>query len=167
MTLITDLTAAGLTVAAAESLTGGAVCTELSREPGSSRVFLAGVVSYSLTAKERILGVDPALLSRMGPVHPDVACAMALGVARLVGADIGVSTTGVAGPEPHGGREPGDAFVGWWTEGRSGAVPVRIPGDRRAVVSGVTAIAVAVLGQLATAGVPDPRTLGPGVVADS
>lgn len=167
MSLISELAAAGLTVAAAESLTGGAVCTRLSREPGSSRVFLGGVVSYSLTAKERILGVDPVLLSRTGPVHPDVARAMAEGVAQLVGADIGVSTTGVAGPEPHGGHGPGDAFVGWWIRGSSGAIALRIPGDRDTVVSGVTAVAVTLVGQLAASGAPDLMTLGPGVVADS
>ncbi len=167
MSLVAELTTAGLTVAAAESLTGGAVCVELTRIPGSSRVFLGGVIAYSVSAKEQVLGVDPALLSRTGPVHPDVARAMAAGVARLMGADMGVSTTGVAGPEPHGGHEPGDAFVGWWTAQRSGALAVRIPGSRDAIVAGVTAVAVALVRQLATSGAPDPPTLGSGVVACS
>lgn len=162
MTLIELLAAARLTVAVAESLTGGTVCAELSREPGSSEVFLGGVVAYSVAAKERLLSVDRDLLAHAGPVDPKVAVAMAEGVARVTGADLAVATTGVAGPSPHGGRPPGEAYIGWWLRGRSGCLQVHAPGDRRQVITTVSNVTLDLVRDLADAGVP--RATAAGVV---
>jgi len=108
---VADLVARGLTVACAESLTGGLVCATLTSVPGSSATVRGGVVSYATDVKADVLGVDPERLREVGPVDDLVAEQMALGVARLLGADVGLSTTGVAGPGPADGMPAGTVFV--------------------------------------------------------
>lgn len=103
---------AGVAVACAESLTGGAVASAIVAVPGASEVFLGGAVTYATEMKAQVLGVDPALLVDPGPVSAEVAIAMAAGARRLTGADVAVSTTGVAGPDPHAGHEPGEYVIG-------------------------------------------------------
>lgn len=97
------LRAAGLTVAVAESCTGGLVAKRLTDVPGSSDYFLGGVTAYANRVKSEVLGVPAEMLAAHGAVSPEVAAAMAEGVCRLVGADCALSTTGVAGPD--GGSE--------------------------------------------------------------
>jgi len=94
------LTKAGLTVATAESCSGGIVAKRLTDLPGSSKVFLGGVVSYANAAKEALLGVPSTLLEAEGAVSAPVAEAMAKGIRATLGSDLAVSTTGVAGPGP-------------------------------------------------------------------
>lgn len=101
----------GESLAAAESLTGGLVAAELTSVPGASRCFRGSVTAYATPLKRDVLGVDGALLDERGAVDPDVAQAMAVGVRRVLGADWGVSTTGVAGPEPQDGKPVGTVFV--------------------------------------------------------
>lgn len=109
--LVARLTAAGLTVACAESLTGGLVVATLVSVPGASVVVRGGVVAYATDLKARLLGVDRGLLEVEGAVHPEVAREMARGVVELVGADYGLATTGVAGPDPQDGRPVGEVHV--------------------------------------------------------
>ncbi|MFQ5449153.1 MAG: competence/damage-inducible protein A [Nitrospinaceae bacterium] len=97
------LRAKQLTLSVAESCTGGLVGHRLTQVPGSSDYFLEGAVTYSNDAKKNRLGVDEALLARFGAVSREVALAMAEGIRRSSGADIGLSVTGIAGPA--GGRE--------------------------------------------------------------
>ncbi len=149
---VATLRAAGLTVAAAESLTGGQVCVALSEAAGSSSVFVGGVVTYTVETKVRLLGVDAELLARHGPVAPEVAQQMASAAKRRTGADVAVATTGVAGPQPHGGHPPGFAYIGWAVADRQGAVEVRLSGDRATVRSGVTQLALGVVEQCARVG---------------
>ncbi len=92
----------GLTVSAAESCTGGMVAAALTDIPGSSDVFLAGVVTYSNAAKTALLGVPAELIQRTGAVSEEVAAAMAEGARVRAFSDLAVSTTGIAGP---GGSE--------------------------------------------------------------
>lgn len=94
------LTKAGLTVSSAESCSGGLVSKRLTDLPGSSKVFLGGVVSYANSAKETLLGVPATLLEAEGAVSAPVAEAMAKGIRAALGSDLAVSTTGVAGPGP-------------------------------------------------------------------
>ena len=89
----------GLTLAAAESCTGGLIAKQLTDIPGASQVFLGGVVSYTNHVKEQVLHVPAALLDRCGAVSAPVARAMALGARVLTGADLAVSVTGLAAPE--------------------------------------------------------------------
>ena len=102
---------AGLTIACAESLTGGALCAALVSVPGASAVLRGGVVAYAADVKADVLGVDPELIERYGVVSTEVAVAMADRVRILLGADVGLATTGAAGPEPHGGMAPGTVAV--------------------------------------------------------
>ncbi|MGA4839225.1 CinA family protein [Streptomyces sp. G45] len=101
----------GQTLAVAESLTGGLVAADLTAAPGSSHAFRGSVTAYATELKQRVLGVDGALLAARGAVDADVALQMAAGVRTLLGADWGVATTGVAGPEPQDGQPVGTVFV--------------------------------------------------------
>lgn len=101
----------GQSVAVAESLTGGELCSRLVAVPGVSAVLRGGVVAYATDLKASLLGVDGHLLARHGAVHAEVAAAMARGVADRLGADWGVATTGVAGPQPQDGHQPGTVHV--------------------------------------------------------
>mgnify|MGYP000045871723 CR=1 FL=1 len=109
--LIARLASRGFTVAVAESLTGGLLCAELTEVPGASAVVRGGVVAYAADIKASALGVSEQLLSDVGAVDGDVALAMATGVAHKLGADIGLSTTGVAGPDQQGGKPVGTVFI--------------------------------------------------------
>ncbi len=93
-----------MTLATAESCTGGLIGHRLTNVPGSSEYFLGGVVAYSYDAKEHLLGVQHNTLYDHGAVSPETAIEMARGVRRALGADIGLSVTGIAGP---GGGLPG------------------------------------------------------------
>ncbi|MGG5260506.1 CinA family protein [Phycicoccus avicenniae] len=132
----------GLGVATAESLTGGLVCAALTDVPGSSAVVRGGVVSYATDVKASVLGVDVGLLAARGAVDPDVAVAMAEGVRRLLGSDLAVATTGVAGPDPADGQPVGTVFVG--VAGPAGTAVERhaLSGDRAAVRSASVAAAL-------------------------
>ncbi len=109
--IISALSEQGRTLAIAESLTGGMVSASLVAIAGASAVLRGAVVAYATNLKKDILGVDPDLLSAKGPVDPDVAGQMALGVRKLMGADFGLATTGVAGPGPADGAPAGRVFV--------------------------------------------------------
>jgi nicotinamide-nucleotide amidase len=133
--LIRHLTARGLTVAVAESLTGGLLAAELIRPAGASAVVRGGVVAYATAVKSSILGVDTELLAEQGAVHPLVAEQMAAGVRRVLSvdgreADIGISTTGVAGPDPQDGRQPGTVFLGLSMAGGTRSIGLTLAGDR-------------------------------------
>lgn len=122
----------GATVAAAESLTGGLLGGELTGMPGSSSTFVGGVVVYATRLKHSLLGVPERLLAAHGAVHPDVAAAMATGVRERLGATYGLAVTGVAGPDPQGGRPVGTVHAAVAGPGdevvvRSPVLPV--PGD--------------------------------------
>jgi nicotinamide-nucleotide amidase len=105
------------TLACAESLTGGGLGARLTSVPGASAVFLGSAVTYATEAKRSVLGVSAATLEGSGPVSRECAAEMAAGARRLFGADVGVATTGAAGPEPHGGAEPGTVWVALDAEG--------------------------------------------------
>lgn len=114
--VIAALTQQARTLAIAESLTGGALSAELVSVPGASAVLRGAVIAYDTALKSSLLGVPPAVLAQHGPVHAEVAALMAEGVrgAAAVGghpADVGLATTGVAGPDAQGGAPVGLVFV--------------------------------------------------------
>lgn len=126
------------TIAVAESLTGGGLAAELTRVPGASAVVLGAAVAYATELKHTLLGVDADLLLREGPVDPEVARQLAAGVReRLAGdgrpADLGLSTTGVAGPDPQGGRAVGTVYVGVASAAGVRSVEFRLSGDRQSI----------------------------------
>ncbi|MGX1912227.1 CinA family protein [Streptomyces phaeochromogenes] len=105
------LTVRGETLAVAESLTGGLVAADLAAVPGASKAFRGSVTAYATDLKRDVLGVDATLLDQRGAVDPQVAAQMAAGARKVLGADWGIATTGVAGPEPQGGQPVGTVFV--------------------------------------------------------
>ncbi|WP_371328276.1 CinA family protein [Demequina sp. NBRC 110056] len=134
--------AAQVTLATAESLTGGALCSSLVDTPGASAVVLGGVVAYDAKLKHSVLGVDAALLRDHGVVSEATAAAMAAGVREVTGADVGVATTGAAGPEAHDGAAPGTVCLAVSTDGRTVARTLMVPGDRAQVRAGAVTAAL-------------------------
>ena len=130
-----ELLARGMTIAVAESLTGGLVASRLVSLAGASQWFRGGVVAYDPAVKQKLLGVGD------GPVvSEETAAAMARGVAQAMGTTVGLGFTGVAGPEASEGQAPGTVCIGWWikhADGKGGGVAgsqtVQLPGDREQV----------------------------------
>lgn len=109
------------TVAVAESLTGGLLSAYLTGVSGASTVFRGGLIPYASDLKATLVGVEPSLLARSA-VQPAVAEQLADGVRRRLGAQIGLATTGVAGPDRQDGQPVGTAWVGWASTSAVGAV---------------------------------------------
>ncbi len=141
--LIEALRERKLTLATAESCTGGMVGARITAIAGSSDVYLGGVVSYANDAKATLLGVPPDTIERHGAVSEETARAMAAGVAARLGADVTVAVTGVAGP---GGGSPEKPVGTVWFAWKVGAViearRVGFPGDRRQVRTRATQAAI-------------------------
>ncbi|HEY8719827.1 nicotinamide-nucleotide amidohydrolase family protein [Pengzhenrongella sp.] len=131
--LLAALCARRWTVAVAESLTGGLVCASLVDIAGASKTVRGGVVAYATDLKTSLLGVDGDLLAARGAVDPDVAGAMAAGVRERLGADVGLATTGVAGPGATDGHGPGTVHVAVATADGVRVGSAQLPGDRHAV----------------------------------
>lgn len=138
---------AGLLIATAESLTGGALVARLVDVPGASDVVVGGAVCYSCGAKRRVLGVDGAELERTGAVTASVAQAMAQGALALYECDLAVATTGVAGPgADERGTPAGTVFLALARRGGSARVrELALPGGRPEVRSGTVEAALAML----------------------
>lgn len=135
---IEALTRREATIAVAESLTGGLLASELISVPGASVVVQGGVVAYATELKARLLGVDAALLDRVGAVDAEVARQMARGARERLGPDsspatYGLATTGVAGPEPQDGHAPGVAFIALASASEESVRALRLHGDRAAI----------------------------------
>ncbi|QTV79565.1 CinA family protein [Microbacterium sp. NIBRBAC000506063] len=125
----------GWTIGVAESLTGGDLVSALVSVPGASNALRGGVVAYATPLKHSLLGVDAALLAAHGAVHPEVARQMAEGVRAAVAvdgkpADVGVSTTGVAGPDPQDGQPVGTVHIAVATAAGTGIRSFLLEGDR-------------------------------------
>ncbi len=139
--LVAVLTARGETVAVAESLTGGLVVATLVGVPGASAVVRGGVVAYATPVKHTVLGVSADLLAEHGAVDPEVARQMASGVRTALAVDgvpatWGISTTGVAGPDPQDGKPVGTVFVGIASATGAEAYELHLEGDREAIRQG-------------------------------
>ncbi|MGN8246368.1 CinA family protein [Cellulomonas soli] len=134
--VLAALEARGWTVAAAESLTGGLVAATLVDVPGASRSVRGAVVAYATDLKTSLLGVDAHLLAQRGAVDPQVAVGMAEGVCARTGADVGLATTGVAGPDPQDGAAAGTVHVAVRTPLGTRVRSLHLVGDRAAVRRG-------------------------------
>ena len=144
--VLASLGRAGRSLAVAESLTGGLLAAALVDVPGASTVFRGGVVAYATDLKSALLGVDPALLDARGAVDPQVAAQMAAGVRKRLDADVGVSTTGVAGPDPQDGQSPGTVYVAVDVRGGPSQVrALKLTGDRAEIRSGTVRAALALV----------------------
>lgn len=126
------------TVGVAESLTGGLVVAELVTVPGASAVVRGGIVAYATDVKHSLLGVDAALLEAHGAIHPQVAAEMAEGVRARLGhdgapCDVGISTTGIAGPESPDGQPVGTVHIGIATAVGTHVVTLALEGSRERI----------------------------------
>ena len=147
--VLTALAARGESLAVAESLTGGLLAATVVDVPGASAVFRGGVVAYASDLKESVLGVPAGVVAVHGVVSAACAEAMAEGVRRLMGADWGLSTTGVAGPDPQEGHPAGTVFVGLaGPDGRLESLPLTLTGDRGAIRGGAVSAALARLAEI-------------------
>lgn len=132
--LLESLRQRELTVAVAESCTGGLVGERLTNVPGSSRSFLGGVIAYSNELKVDLVGVDPTLIGQHGAVSEPVVRAMAEGIADVAGAQIGIGVTGIAGPEGGSAEKPvGTVWFGYSIGGEVSAERRLIPGNREEI----------------------------------
>ncbi len=123
--LVRNLTDRGLTVACAESCTGGMIGERITAVPGASQVFLGGCITYTNDIKIKLLGVDPALIDAHTEVSAEVAAAMADGARRALGSDVAIATTGYAGPGGGTEQNPvGTVYIGVATA--KGASAVRV-----------------------------------------
>ncbi|HHY34024.1 MAG TPA: competence/damage-inducible protein A [Firmicutes bacterium] len=136
----------GLSLAVAESCTGGLVAHRITSVPGASRYFKMGLVAYGPRAKRECLGVKREDVERDDAVNPEVAVSMARGIRALAAADIGLSTTGFAGPSGGAPNAPvGTVYIGLaWPDGNYVEVQ-RYPGDRSTVISRGAQAALALL----------------------
>jgi nicotinamide-nucleotide amidase len=132
--VLTMLVGRSATVAVAESLTGGLIGAANTSVSGSSKAFRGGVIAYATDLKQALLAVPVDLLRREGAVHPQVAAAMAAGVARLCAATYGLAVTGVAGPEPQDGKPVGTVYAAvCGPGGRNWGRELRLYGSRERI----------------------------------
>lgn len=128
-TLVAGCTAAGLTLATAESLTAGLVAATVATVPGASAVLRGGLVVYATDLKHSLAGVDPEILAARGPVDPDVARELARGAALRCSADLGIGVTGVAGPDSQDGHPVGEVWIGVWGRRNGEVISEVVPLD--------------------------------------
>ncbi len=142
----------GLTLALAESCTGGFISARITDIPGSSDYFKGGVVAYDNGVKEKVLKVDARDLSVYGAVSPQVARAMALGARNLLGTDIGLSVTGIAGPGGGSPEKPvGLVYLGLSTPEATVDLELRFSGSRSEIRMKTVREALEMLRQYLTA----------------
>ena len=146
--LLAALVARGESVATAESLTGGLLAAAFTDVPGSSKAFRGGVVSYATDLKASLLGVPSGLLAARGAVDPGVAAAMAAGVRERCASTYGLATTGVAGPDPQDGAEPGTVHLAIASAAQAPMVrSLLLTGDRAAIRAATVAAALDLLAE--------------------
>lgn len=147
---ISRLRELGLTLAVAESLTGGLLLAEFVAVPGASEVLRGGVVAYATPLKSSLLGVDAELLDAEGAVHPEVARQMASNVRAVCAVDgvavsVGLATTGVAGPGAQDGKQPGTAYIAVAAGAVTAVEALRLSGTRAEIRAAVVSATIGLL----------------------
>lgn len=141
--LIKKMRKLGLSVATAESITGGGLGELLTSIPGSSEVFLGGVITYSDSSKVALLSIPRRTINKETAVSEAVARQMAENVRTLFKSDFGISTTGVAGPGKAYGQKAGSAWIAIASKRETVALQLSLGGDRGAVRQAVNESAIA------------------------
>lgn len=142
--VVEGLRARGWTVATAESLTAGLLASTLAEVPGCSDVLRGGIVAYQADVKSTVLGV-PATEVDAGVVRQAVAEAMASGARTSLRADVGVATTGVAGPDPHAGEPVGSVWIAVASPSGITSAHLNLTGDRTSIRVGTVAASLDLL----------------------
>ena len=147
--MISILLKNNLTLSTAESCTGGLIAHKITNVPGASQYFLGGVVTYSNEAKIKILGVPREIINAHGAVSEECAREMAIRVAKLFNASIGVSTTGIAGPSGGTDEKPvGLGYIGYYIEGDCWVYQHLFKGTREEIKNKIATQALETLGIL-------------------
>ncbi|TFG85480.1 MAG: nicotinamide-nucleotide amidohydrolase family protein [Spirochaetales bacterium] len=129
--LVDALHRKSMTIAGAESCTGGIVATSITAVPGASKVFAGAIVAYANASKTRILHVREELLETYGAVSRECAVAMATGAASVFGTDAGYGITGIAGPAGGSPEKPvGTVWLAYWIKGRVQSELLHLGGSR-------------------------------------
>lgn len=126
-------------ISIAESLTGGLLCGRVVNYPGISKVLVEGIVSYSVDSKIQRLGVKKETIERFTDVSSEVAIEMAVGVSKEFQSNIGISTTGNAGPT---GDPVGLVYIGFYVNGETSFIKLNLDGDRQAIRNKTVEIAL-------------------------
>lgn len=134
----------GLRIAVAESLTSGMLAATVGSGERSSEWFAGGIVAYGTDVKERVLGLRPGT----DPCSAECALQLARGTRELLQADVVVATTGIGGPEPVDGHDPGTVYLGWAGPTGEGATRLQLAGDPADVLRATTQEALALLVRL-------------------
>lgn len=149
----------GVSVGFAESLTGGMISSSVVNIPGASAVFKGSVVSYTNEIKERVLGVSEDIITANTEVSGECAEAMAIGAARVLGVELVISVTGIAGPTGElPGKPVGTVYMGYYYEGPdffgelTGSVRLNLTGDRDAIRTGTVLAALDLASKLVKEG---------------
>ena len=145
--IVAQLKHENLTIATAESLTAGMLSSTLADVPGASAVLQGGVVAYNNAIKHRLLGVSADILAARGAVDAETAKQMADGARRRLMADLGVSTTGVAGPDPSEGKAVGIVFIALSTPEETTARLLRFDGNREQIRRSTVAASLRLVGE--------------------
>lgn len=132
-TIANRLIEKNLRLAVAESLTGGHISDAITNLPGSSRFFEMSVVSYSSHSKSEVLGIGGSIIKKFGMISEETAIAMARAIADLSDAEISLSTTGVAGPEPMEGKDVGLVYMAVSVNGRVESRGMKFSGSREEI----------------------------------
>lgn len=131
--LVEILKKKNMTIATAESCTGGKIADKIISVSGASRVYGYGFVTYSNEAKEKVIGVSGEIIKKYGVISKETAKEMALGARNRATASIGVSTTGVAGPSEDEGKPVGLVYIGFSDGEKTNAIECYFTGDREAI----------------------------------
>lgn len=153
--VVAKLRQSGLFLAVAESLTGGALAAEIVSIPGASNVFIGAIVAYQTELKHSELGVPNDLLARSGAVDPEVAALMAAGVRTKLSEGtglpmdriVGISTTGVAGPDSQDGKPVGQVFIALDSRDCKIVLPLQLVGDRASIRQQTVELAIDALAE--------------------
>lgn len=136
-----------MTIGCAESLTGGSLTSALVAVPGVSETLRGGIVSYATEVKASVLGVSRERLDAVGPVDEQVALEMARGACRVLGADVALATTGVAGPGSSEGHPVGTVWIALAGKLGEGTRLLNLSGDRAAIREGSVTCALGLLAE--------------------
>jgi len=145
--LIEAMASSGKSIAVAESLTGGALLSELISIPGASNVVQGGIVCYSTESKTQVLGVPAEIIEQYGAVSAETAIEMASQVAQKFSANIGIATTGVAGPDAQEGKPVGQVYLAIAGISGSEVLSLNLTGNRDQIRHGTVSAGIALLGK--------------------
>lgn len=149
-TIVKVMKKRGITLATAESITGGGLASAITDVPGSSAIFLGGIVSYSDQAKVKFLGIPKRVLTKSTAVSEVVARQMAESARREFGSDFAISTTGVAGPGKAYGQKAGTVWIAIASKSETITIELALSGDRDSIRKSTIESALACLSRILT-----------------